>query len=214
MPNFLKELFHLIKSDSALAQIKLPLLNLIETTPNLNSKAHPLGFYSISLGNINDTCAVRLHLWTKDAKIQNEHLLIHNHIFNLKSFVICGSLTNKTYNISKANDNSEGTLYSVKYTENGSSLTRVDSGYIIEQSSKTKITAGEYYCVDSSEFHETINSENSFAATILITERVKEIAPIVYGKYNMGEFLEFDRVFISELEINHALDQLLIYLKA
>ncbi len=74
------------------------LMNHIES---LDIKIHPLGFYAISLGSNNKNVNLRLHIWNGDLAPQNKNLMIHNHVFEMKSLVLAGKLTNVIYRIDK-----------------------------------------------------------------------------------------------------------------
>lgn len=211
MHSLLPSLYEMLNSGENADGIKVILKEYLKVSDLINGKKHPLGFYSFHLGQIDNDINIRLHVWDNQGALQDTRLLIHNHIFNFKSLVLIGDIVNKTYNISKDNEGF-GVLYKVSYSNNKSFLSKIDSGYSISLIDSVQVQSGEYYRVESTEFHESIKASNTLAATLLTTETVTRIEPLVYGQNDLGNFLEFKREEFQEREKQIIIENLLTHL--
>ena len=65
-------------------------------------KRHPLGFYACTLFEENSR-KIRLHYWdlSTNNELQSSELMIHDHIFDFKSWILSGSIENIEYEIDK-----------------------------------------------------------------------------------------------------------------
>lgn len=184
------------------------LVSIIESGMPFNGKCHPLGFYSFSLARISDDTNLRLHIWTKDSPIQSQDLLIHNHIFDFTSLVLVGDITNKRYHIEKSTSK-KGFMYDVAYTNSGSTLSKCGQGYDITNTTIEEVKKGEYYGAKSEEFHESLNINSNFSATILLTKQTKDANPQVFSNVDYGEKIDFQRIDVPKHETSEILRQLI-----
>ncbi len=193
MDNHLTNLYQSLYKERPVDEIKIALLKCF---PDLNivGKYHPLGFYSFSLGNVTDQIALRLHIWASDAKVQDDNLLIHNHTFNFKSLVLHGTIINNTYKVQESQFDDAGELFRVEYMEGSSMLTKLPGRYYLIPETTQVMQMGEYYSVESTEFHESINSSEQFSVTILYTEIVSSDPPLVFSKVSKEDIIEFNRI--------------------
>lgn len=195
----IRTIFEAINDEWELDKVRSLVLELFSSV-TIIGRVHPLGFYSFTLGGVDHRTNVRLHIWQGNAG-QHDDLAIHDHIFNMKSLVLCGSLLNKTYELEKI-ENIAGTLYSVDYNEGKSTLSKIESGYKIEPVKEELITAGQFYSLGAGQFHESIKTSEDLAVTVVVTENVIMKKPVVFGRRDFGEYLEFDRQVVNDREYN------------
>lgn len=208
MPDLLNKIYASLIEEKKLESFKQPLTEFLLNSKELIVKQHPLGFYSFTLGKINDKINIRLHIWDIDLVPQDKNLMIHNHIFNFKSLVLVGKICNLTYTLNES-DESNGTLYSVSYNQKGSVLTKLKTGYSASLISQNTITKGQYYSIKSNEFHESVSFQNCFSATLLCTEQINDINPIVFGYKDFGDSIEFARKERKKEKIHFDINKLI-----
>ncbi|MFL5740851.1 MAG: hypothetical protein ACJ75B_11580 [Flavisolibacter sp.] len=191
MDRCLNNLYKSLEAERPVQEVKR---NILSCFPDFKiiAKYHPLGFYAFTLGKLDDIVTVRLHVWPVEAKVQNENLLIHNHVFNFKSLVLFGAITNKTYTVQESNEG-DGNLFKVEYFEKGSRLTKLAGNYRLLPPVITQVSEGQYYSVMSTEFHESLNTGKRFSVTILYTKSVSNSTPLVFGKNFKEDSIEFER---------------------
>lgn len=64
-----------------------------------NSYRHALGFTKLVLAGVSSKWQLRLHIWNNAARHEED---LHNHRFDFSSLVLCGSLTNDTYEVGRS----------------------------------------------------------------------------------------------------------------
>ena len=211
MGSLLLNLYDELKAQRSPKKIKEALLKVLTDFKELKGKLQPLGFYMFNLGSLNDITNIRLHIWTELGIVQDELLMIHDHRFDILSHVICGGILNRTFHINK-NGDSTGTIYEVTYNETGSILKKVGKGYDALLKSQNEVLPGEFYKVSANEFHESIPINQSFTATVIITETIPAKNAMVFGKEDIGDSITFDRREISKDIINDVITTLKKYL--
>jgi len=154
-------------------------------------KYHPLGFVSSILGSPSLNVNIRLHIWNQIGSIQDFELQIHNHKFELCSYVLLGSITNITYDIQKEKD-ALGRLYEIEYTDNASNMKQAKSNVKIHELDRRTIIEGEFYSVLPGQFHQSISNDH-YTATIVRTENLRKEAPLVYSKGEYANPLPYER---------------------
>ena len=209
MNNHINSISKLINSKENQAEIKFILKDfIIQNISNLDCKVHPLGFYVFNLGKTEDGVIIRLHIWDRTLQKQNSELEIHNHIFNMTSLILVGSLINENYEIKEV-DRGRGFLYEVNYVENNSVLKKVKNNIFLKLTDSKKILTNEFYSLNESIFHNTFTEEN-YVATILRTEISKNKSPLIYSKIDFNELnLEFERETIDNKKKENLLNHLI-----
>jgi hypothetical protein len=132
---------------------------------------HALGFVHCKLLQ-TDQGTLRIHIWPKKLRNDAEQKYkIHDHIFSLKSFVICGQVKNKTYELKEPEkiDKDNYSLYYVDYLESGSRLYTTGERLQPHLISETTVQQREIYNVERGIFHESLVSENELVATLVAT---------------------------------------------
>jgi hypothetical protein len=172
---------------------------LIQKKESIETKTHPLGFYAINLGSNHKNVNLRLHIWNGDLAPQNQNLMIHNHVFNMKSLVIIGQLTNVIYEINGDKNGTPCFTYNTSYNKTQSLLTKVCSKSYLSEKRCHDVMSGEYYSLDKDLYHESILKDDNYTATLLRTELNETLNPIVISKEDLGDKIVFNR---TSMELN------------
>lgn len=186
----MNEIFHHIFSqiinnqdvhDAARDAIKLLESNTSHFTPTW----HALGFVHCKLLQ-TDQGTLRIHIWPKKLRNDAEQKYkIHDHIFSLKSFVICGEVKNNTYQLKEPNESDKPnySLYYVDYLNSGSRLYTKGERYQPNLITETKVQRRQIYNVERGVFHESIVSENELVATLVATYDHTNETPRMLGAF-------------------------------
>ena len=176
---------------------------LIQKKESIEIKLHPLGFYAIKIGSNHKNVNLRLHIWNGDLSPQNKNLMIHNHVFDMKSLIIMGQLTNVIYEINGDKNGLPCYTYETSYTNTQSLLTKVNSKSYLSTKRSHDVMSGEYYSLERGLYHESIWRDDNYTATLLRTEAHEHLDPIVISKEDLGDQIAFDRTPVgSNVGIN------------
>lgn len=127
---------------------------------------HPLGFINIKLDAEN---TVRLHIWNAaSTKRYNPISSIHNHEWQLTSYVIIGTLYNHTYQVIKNPALPTHQLCRVKSQGLVNYIELTDTQVAYTLSRTEIIVQGEIYTVPPRVFHSTSVKEDITTATIML----------------------------------------------
>jgi hypothetical protein len=168
---------------------------------------HPLGFKYFKLGNISATEELRLHLWTKTNENHDDDLQIHDHSFNFKSFVVFGLLENHLYKPIYEKD-AVGFIYDVKFRNEKSRLSIDSSKQKLVDIKSEKLTTGNFYDINSDEFHKTENLLEPSLTLIKITKPQNKVAR-VFSPKRLSKLSKFEREFLSEQENKILIDEVM-----
>ncbi|MEU8633235.1 hypothetical protein AB0C38_13765 [Amycolatopsis sp. NPDC048633] len=132
---------------------------------------HALGFVQIRLGNINGK-AIRLHLWSRESVLTSVSAgsEIHSHPWPLRSFVLCGSINNRIYEVVES-DSGTDELYKVERHGKRVHHTRLHVRVSWKIVSTRLIHAGSSYAIDVSTFHSTDFAESGSLTLIVVGQR-------------------------------------------
>jgi hypothetical protein len=175
---------------------------------------HPLGFVLFKLGSVEGIGSLRMHIWPDNQrKPQQPHWAIHNHIWTLKSHIICGTATNEIYSVKCVEGPALHQFYQVRYEDNRSILESTGRRISCVLASTANYTKGEYYEVSGSCYHATRVRPDILTATIVLTTDGKPIAPTVIGGWQANSTYTYERQNCSPLEVLTLLDKLLVEMK-
>jgi hypothetical protein len=211
MNDHINSISKLIDNNENPEEIKFLLKNFIsQNISNLECKIHPLGFYFFRLSKTDDEAIIRLHIWDQTLQKQDSELEIHNHIFNMTSLILVGSLINQNYEINESN-NDGGFLYEVNYVDHNSVLKKVKNNISIRLIESKKIKTNEFYSLKESIFHNTFTDK--YVATILKTDINTNKNPLLYSKIDFEDLqLEFKRDVVNnnkkERILNHFISRI------
>lgn len=162
---------------------------------------HPLGFMMATLLD-EDSEKIRLHLWTNTFdKAQKPTWLVHDHTFDLTSWVLSGSIKNIEYKELALAETHQ--LYSVSYNSTGSVLTKLDQGYSFAVDKTQEVNEGETYRISAGTFHQSLSLSPRTTVTMCHTVEKKNTPPLVIGDIDGVEQYHYHRspVHISELQV-------------
>ncbi|MCG7569549.1 MULTISPECIES: hypothetical protein [Pseudoalteromonas] len=140
---------------------------------------HPLGFVMCRVarwGNLS----LRVHIWPSHKGYQQTPvLLIHDHLFHLKSWVVSGEVENKEYAIE--HHGKDHAIYEASYNGDKSILEKTNTYCSKRLTKKSIYRAGSSYEVSSGVFHQSESLSNR--TTLTVCETLDEIArpPRVLG---------------------------------
>lgn len=177
----LRSWFYSSDSDDSIAELG-SIVRLLEDT--LNPVWHPLGFIHTKLLAPSPTESFRLHLWLGDYQHEQEQIdKIHDHLFNVTSKVVCGSVTNLLYKFD-ANDEGEWRELRVRYQPESSSLYETGKLGHLRHLGEQKYTAPAQYRVSKFELHQTIPSRFQNTLTVVHTDAAEVYEPRAIFKKN------------------------------
>lgn len=170
-------------------------------------KAQPLGFFYSDL-MMRSGQRLRVHFWMKDISlIQDSNLLIHNHSFDLTSYVYLGNFINReylTYDPVICQNQSGRVMgaYQVTYDQNMSVLVSKFKQYCVSEGRQINIRDNQIYQIHSGEFHET-NLISDIGVTIALCEydefnlpQAEVLAKIPF--YQKNKEINYQRTLIDE----------------
>tara|TARA_R100000306_G_scaffold61690_2_gene65036 strand:- start:1033 stop:1707 length:675 start_codon:yes stop_codon:yes gene_type:complete len=172
---------------------------------------HPLGFKYFKLGSISATEELRLHLWTKTNENHDNDLQVHDHSFNFKSFVIFGLLINHIYK-SNYDKDAVGLIYDVKFRNERSRLILNSSKQKLIDLKSEKLSTGNFYEIQSNEFHKTENLVEPSLTILKITKPKSKVAR-VYSPKKLSKLSKFERTFLSENDNNNLINEVVELIK-
>ncbi len=173
---------------------------------NITFNWHPLGFIMCKISNeIKKT--IRLHIWPENKRcIQKPTWLIHDHIFDLKSWVLKGAITNIEF-ITGEFDNSFQ-VYNTIYDKDKSILIKTNQRLSILESKRYLIKEGESYDVYAGHLHKSISSNNT---TVTVCETVNQfnLKPRVLGSCAGRDKYSYTRNVVSKAELEAIANKIL-----
>ncbi|WP_395302996.1 hypothetical protein SIM97_11135 [Pectobacterium zantedeschiae] len=178
MHDFLNEVYGKIINKSDIDIVRI-LDYMIESYNEFEPNWHALGFIHCKILK-NDSGTLRLHIWHAQEKHADEQVeKIHDHLFSLNSFIISGKIKNEFFNVEKTNKNDfTHYAYIVKYIDEGSYLTSSENFYNVCKLNEKTIVPGEYYTIDSSEFHRSSLANGISTLTLVATYNHLEKDPL------------------------------------
>ncbi len=147
---------------------------------------HPLGFIYSPLLREGPT-ALRLHIWL--AGVSRPRLTtspIHDHTWQLISYVILGGLENHIVEIS---DSAEPThrIFEIRGAGGADRLWPTDRLVGFRVASVQKVQAGERYTIEAGRFHFTEVSPDHTVATLVLAERKAPVPERSLGPLHLPE---------------------------
>jgi len=190
MHDFFISAFHEIINKEPVSNIYDLLSLLANDSDSYTPKWHALGFIHCKLASFSQG-TLRLHIWPPvERHSQEQSDKIHDHIFSLTSFVICGSVKNEIFEISEVSeDAASNQCYEVKYFPNGASLQPTGNYYNKSLKHKDDVKKNEHYVVMSGDLHQSSTPNGALVATLVATYDHIESAPRLLGSIQSDENL-------------------------
>jgi hypothetical protein len=142
---------------------------------------HPLGFVHYKLFE-NDGTILRLHIWPSTGRrYQEPQFTIHDHIFDMTSYIVTGVQTNVLYKVYSDSEKPNGKLYSVGYVEGQSWVRDIGRQISFIELSRTEYKKNETYSMTEAIFHESDIRNDALVCTVVTTKNKLSRTPIVIG---------------------------------
>jgi len=167
---------------------------------------HPLGFLMAKVLE-EPPLTLRVHIWPKyGGREQDPAWPIHDHIFDMKSWIIKGRLKNVLYRESENLPNFQ--MYLASYEGNESVLNRTGLSLALQKEGETAYEAGQFYTVDAGVFHSSLHEQGSVAVTAVLTKSVLTAPPRIAGaRDGLGQY-RYRRSIASKEEVSTVISQL------
>ncbi len=192
----------------SMSKIERILMNLIEQPNIFEATYHPLGFIHLKLFK-KSNMSLRLHIWPRETrKTQIPAWLIHNHIFDLESYVLCGSINNLRYDVVKAKNKPSHRIYEVIYDKCESQIHVTDEFVYCELLELQTFKAGDSYKVDRETFHTSIVELSELTCTLVITSNEIATKPKVLGELEAESSYKYKRTQFDSEELRRVLIEL------
>lgn len=158
---------------------------------------HPLGFYCCKLIQ-NKNISIRLHFWLKENQKQ-KNFEIHNHIFDLESYILIGAIQNIIYEPSLEKEGIPFNTFITSYNNEKSTITLKDSNIFLKVKERNTYLKSQKYTLTSNIIHQS-NVMSEKAITLMYTLNTNNtVSPIVYSKVQV-EKLKFYRSYLTDSE--------------
>lgn len=185
-------------------------LSLISEAPEkVRASWHPLGFVCLKVAcEVQST--LRVHIWpSKERRPQHPAWNIHDHIFDIQSFIICGSITNYRFTVTDTTMRSDPThrIYKVSYSHAHSYLHRTQNLISCSQVGSTSYTSMSSYSVPRGMFHSSVISDRILAATLVITSNHFKSLPKVLGDVLGAKLYKYRRYPCSQEQVSELIFQ-------
>ena len=187
---------------SALNNTELSALDIIQLAKEHYGKFiwHPLGFILCKLSEDGDR-KIRLHIWpNNNDRMQKPAWLIHDHMFDLKSWVVAGKIENTEYSLTEGKPNYR--VYNARYEKDSSVLYRSDRLICLSKNKKSLLNVGEIYEVPSGVLHQSVSSSESTSLTVCETTNQPSISPIIAGEINGAGRYSYTRAQVDENDLH------------
>jgi hypothetical protein len=116
-------------------------------------KTHPLGFFHLA-EDVGESAHLRVHVWPRDWVVSDEQVGgdIHDHVFDLRSLVLIGSIANETFEAVEDRNGGFQTL-NIEYDPGMSRVSPEGPRVRLEELSYCVHSPGEIYSVRTGVFH-------------------------------------------------------------
>lgn len=155
-------------------------LELLKTAASLNPNWHPLGFIHCKLTDSSTTEIYRLHIWptTMDPIDPQEHK-IHDHLFDVESIVLLGSIENNEFEFLSSSHPPSHRVIEVEYTKDAPLFHESGIRGTLTKTRSNTSRAGERYRVNRKILHETCRQSDELAITLVRTSNPMKVSPRV-----------------------------------
>jgi hypothetical protein len=203
---YFESLRHTYKSKSIprIQEALIPLVDFLISSDFLKGKLrfHPLGFMYCKLHEFQNTEVFRMHIWNSVSKVQKPIMNIHNHYYDVNSFIYKGKVSNDLYEINKEHALTH-TVYSGSYqNESTRVLTKTDDSRALIHLEKQIITQGELYYIKKNEIHSGDNVDNEVTITFVYSENPGNPTPLVFGPLNGEKSYTYNSNLVDEKTID------------
>lgn len=178
---------------------------------NKTLRFHPLGFMYSKIHKFQNNDSLRVHIWSKETYKQEPLMDIHNHFYNVNSFVYQGCIINRLFGISDLDSNSVAThsIYSGSYLSNDQRiLTRTGSTKKLWLEKEIIINQGSLYEISKSEIHSGSSCCEDFTLTVVYTESEGNPNPLVFGPIEGKSQYQYKSKKVPDIIVNDMKNQI------
>lgn len=169
--------------------------NLIVTQGEWTSDffLHPLGFHYCRLYH-DENHQVRLHIWEKNYPVK-EDLYIHDHFYDLCSWVLCGEIMDYSYEVKAINEKSDYCMFISSYLsdKNVRTIKKTETFLSVKKNEGRIIKKNQKYTIERETFHsnQILFGESDLTVTIVYTfNHKKNNSPHVVGLHTNDGYYE------------------------
>lgn len=201
--NFYDDLRIHFKSNDIKSIKEYASLLLIETAQGYlrdKLRVHPLGFLFCRLHQFSSNETIRIHIWSDKENVQKPLMDIHNHFYNIISYIVVGSVSNTLYKASKTEPYTHSTYIGSYQTNEKRILSKNDEYYKLEELETHIINEGELYSIGKSEVHRGGSIED-FSISLVYTEDPGNPSPLVFGPIDGLNKYEYSSSLVDELKL-------------
>lgn len=156
---------------------------------------HPLGFLYAKVQSAGSV-GIRLHVWSKEARVQEPQWNVHDHLFDFSSVVLFGSIRNERFAFEKALGGEAG-LFQVAYDGADSVLTSLGQSGTLRPVGAETALEGAVYRLKSTELHNS-SPIGTWAATIVRTEQRRTDGAVVIGSSEHPKEVRYVREAVGD----------------
>lgn len=173
---------------------------------------HPLGFYYSRIFN-SENEQLRIHIWNKNYK-QKDDLYIHDHYYDLNSWILLGKIKDTLYDVSIKENCGELILYQGSYNddENYRYLNPSNLFCNILNKEERIFSKGESYFIKKNQYHsnEIIFENSEYTCTLVLTQNPNIIhSPNVLGKLKQDKIIEEVPTLIEYTDMKLIIDSII-----
>lgn len=171
---------------------------------------HPLGFYYCRLF-YNDEHQVRLHIWEPNYPVKKD-LFIHDHFYDLCSWVLCGEIVDYTYKVEPTIEKTDYCIFTSSYRtdKNVRTLTKTDTFLSVKMKEERIIIRNEKYIIPRDTFHSNriLFDRSDLTTTFVYTFNHKDHhSPNVVGMSKNEVYIENAPVRISPDKVKELINK-------
>ena len=165
---------------------------------------HPLGFYYCRLF-LSSSEQVRLHIWAPDY-IKKQDLFIHDHYYDLCSWVLCGTIRDYAYSVKPSNVPTQHIVYTSGYhaDQNIRTIAPTSEYKLVSVEAERLIVAPKKYFISRETFHanEVLFDQAELAVTLVYAYNYKaEHRPNIIGQAGAEHGGENESEIQSEVKV-------------
>ncbi len=171
---------------------------------------HPLGFHYCRLF-YNEQHQVRLHIWEPNYPVKKD-LFIHDHFYDLCSWVLCGEIVDYTYEVDPTNEKTDYCMFTSSYRtdKNVRTLAKTDNFLSVKIKEERIIKKNEKYIIPRDTFHSNriLFEQSDLTTTFVFTFNHKDNhSPNVVGLSKNEVYFESDPMRISPDKVKELINK-------
>lgn len=164
-------------------------------------RIHPLGFLFCRLHHFQNDETIRIHIWSDRENVQKPLMDIHNHFYNIISYVVAGAVSNTLYKVLKEEPATHATYVGSYRTNEKRILSKNEKCYKLEEIGTHIINEGELYTIGKSEVHKGDSIDNHLSISLVYTEEPGNPSPLVFGPIDGLNEYQYSSNLVEEQRI-------------